>query len=172
MWPGNAADVTTLIPVIDRLRRRFDIARVRGSRQLEEEQRLTASSCCVPTPISARSRPCSATSSFRRWSRPSFRTAKHLLSTLPILHKLDETIRGHVFAASSRWSCRRRRRIASPRRPPRLLAGDHRRPDSLTEIEIGHDGKRFVVRSAPRSAASLAPRAAGVAVPPDATIVS
>ena len=27
MWPGNTADVTTLIPVIDRLRRRFDIAR-------------------------------------------------------------------------------------------------------------------------------------------------
>ena len=28
MWPGNTADVSTLIPVIDRLRRRFDIARV------------------------------------------------------------------------------------------------------------------------------------------------
>jgi transposase len=28
MWLGNSADVTTLIPVIDRLRRRFDIARV------------------------------------------------------------------------------------------------------------------------------------------------
>jgi hypothetical protein len=28
MWPGNTADVTTLIPVIDRLRGRFAIARV------------------------------------------------------------------------------------------------------------------------------------------------
>src|SRR5262249_16115849 len=28
MWPGNTADVSTFIPVIDRLRRRFDIARV------------------------------------------------------------------------------------------------------------------------------------------------
>jgi DDE family transposase len=28
MWPGNTADVTTLVPVIDRLRRRFDIRRV------------------------------------------------------------------------------------------------------------------------------------------------
>lgn len=27
MWSGNTADVTTLIPVIDRLRRRFGIAR-------------------------------------------------------------------------------------------------------------------------------------------------
>jgi len=38
--------------------------------------------------------------------------------------------------------------------------------DSLTETEIEHDGKRFVVRSAPRPAASLALRAAGVALPP------
>jgi hypothetical protein len=28
MWPGNTADVTTLIPVVDRLRRRFGISRV------------------------------------------------------------------------------------------------------------------------------------------------
>jgi transposase len=28
MWPGNTADVTTLISVIDRLRQRFDIARM------------------------------------------------------------------------------------------------------------------------------------------------
>jgi hypothetical protein len=41
--------------------------------------------------------------------------------------------------------------------------------DSLTETEIKHDGKRFVVRSAPRPAASLALRAVGVALPPTAT---
>ena len=35
--------------------------------------------------------------------------------------------------------------------------------DSLTETEIVHDGRRFLVRSAPRPAASLAVRAAGVA---------
>lgn len=38
--------------------------------------------------------------------------------------------------------------------------------DSLTETEIEHDGKRFIVRSAPRPAASLALRAAGIALPP------
>ena len=38
--------------------------------------------------------------------------------------------------------------------------------ESLTETEIEHDCKRFVVRSAPRPAASLAVRAAGVALPP------
>jgi hypothetical protein len=38
--------------------------------------------------------------------------------------------------------------------------------DSLTEIEIGQDGKRFTVCSAPRPATNLAIRAAGVALPP------
>jgi transposase len=28
MWPGNTADVTSLLPVVDRLRRRFAIGRV------------------------------------------------------------------------------------------------------------------------------------------------
>ena len=38
--------------------------------------------------------------------------------------------------------------------------------DSLAETEIDYDGKRFIVRSGPRPAASLALRAAGVALPP------
>ena len=38
--------------------------------------------------------------------------------------------------------------------------------DSLTEIEVEQDGKRFVLRSAPRPAASLALSAVGVALPP------
>ena len=38
--------------------------------------------------------------------------------------------------------------------------------DLLTETEIVHEGQRFLVRAAPRPAASLALRAAGVALPP------
>jgi hypothetical protein len=38
--------------------------------------------------------------------------------------------------------------------------------DALTETEIEQDGKRFVLRCPPRQAASLALRAAGVALPP------
>ena len=38
--------------------------------------------------------------------------------------------------------------------------------DSLAETEVEEDGKRFLLRSAPRPAASLALRAAGVALPP------
>jgi hypothetical protein len=38
--------------------------------------------------------------------------------------------------------------------------------DSLTETDVEQDGKRFLLRSAPRPAASLARRAAGVVLPP------
>ena len=38
--------------------------------------------------------------------------------------------------------------------------------DSLTETEVERNGKRFLLRSAPRPAASLALSALGVALPP------
>jgi hypothetical protein len=40
MWPGNTADVTTLLPVIDRLRQRFGIGRVCIVAKLAEEARF------------------------------------------------------------------------------------------------------------------------------------
>jgi hypothetical protein len=97
----------------------------------------------------------------------TFRTAKHLLSTRPIFHKLDETIRGHVFCSFLALVLKTalEERIAAVGRVgswPQIIAD----LDSLTETEIEHDGKRFLVRSAPRPAASLALRAAGVAMPP------
>jgi transposase len=97
----------------------------------------------------------------------TFRTAKHLLSTRPIFHKLDETIRGHVFCSFLALVLKKalEDRIAVLARSgswPQIIAD----LDSLTETEIEHDGKRFVVRSAPRPAASLTLRAAGVALPP------
>jgi hypothetical protein len=96
----------------------------------------------------------------------TFRTAKHLLSTRPIFHKLDETIRGHVFCSFLTLVLKKalEDRIAALARSsswPEIIAD----LDSL-ETEIEHDGKRFVVRSAPRPAASLALRAAGVALLP------
>jgi Transposase DDE domain len=97
----------------------------------------------------------------------TFRTAKHLLSTRPIFHKLDETIRGHVFCSFLALVMKKalEDRIAALGRSgswPETIAD----LDSLTETEIEYDGKRFIVRSAPRPAASLALRAAGVALPP------
>jgi hypothetical protein len=97
----------------------------------------------------------------------TFRTAKHLLASRPIFHKLDETIRGHVFCSFLALVLKKalEDRIAALDRSgswPEIIAD----LDSLTETEIDHEGKRFVVRSAPRPAASLALRAAGVALPP------
>jgi hypothetical protein len=97
----------------------------------------------------------------------TFRTAKHLFSTRPIFHKLDETIRGQVFCSFLALVLKTalEDRIAALGRSgswPEIIAD----LDSLTETEIEYDGKRFIVHSAPRPAASLALRAAGVALPP------
>ena len=97
----------------------------------------------------------------------TFRTAKHLFSTRPIFHKLDETIRGHVFCSFLALVLKKalEDRIAALGRTgswPEIIAD----LDSLTETEMDQDGKRFVLRCAPRPAASLALRAVGVALPP------
>ena len=292
MWPGNTADVTTLIPVIDRLRRRFDIARVcvvadRGMIGAETVAELEARRLLyilgvrertdklvrqlvlddpapfVPLAVKKRGKEIDyqaktvtlagrryivcrnhqeaekdaadrtaivaalerqlakgdkalvSNTGFRRYLKTisdehfaidpdkieeekkfdgifvlrtntdlnpleamlcykqlwmveqTFRTAKHLFSTRPIFHKLDETIRGHVFCSFLALVLKTtlEDRIAALGRSgswPDILAD----LDSLTETEIEYDGKRFIVRSAPRPAASLALRAAGVALPP------
>jgi hypothetical protein len=273
MWPGNTADVTTLIPVIDRLRRRFAIARVcvvadllgvrERSDRLVRELVLDDLAPFVPLVMKKRGKEIDyeaktvmlagrryivcrnrqeakkdaadrasivaalerqlakgdkaliGNTGFRRYLKTisdehfvidpdkieeeqkfdgifvlrtntdlnpleamlcykqlwtveqTFRTAKHLFSTRPIFHKLDETIRGHVFCSFLALVLKRalEDRIAALGRSgswPEIIAD----LDSLTETEIEYDGKRFVVRSAPRPAASLALRAAGVALPP------
>jgi transposase len=105
----------------------------------------------------------------------AFRTSKSLFATRPIFHKLDETIRGHVSCSFLALVLKKELedRIANLGKPtaegeaengswPDILAD----LDSLTETEVEQDGKRFLLRSAPRAAASLALRAAGVALPP------
>jgi hypothetical protein len=97
----------------------------------------------------------------------TFRTSKHLLSTRPIFHKRDETIRGHVFCSFLALVLKKalEESIAALGRDgswPEIITD----LDSLTETEIAQDGKCFIVRAAPRPAASLALRATGVALPP------
>ena len=106
----------------------------------------------------------------------AFRTSKSLFETRPIYHKLDETIRGHVSCSFLALVLKKELedRIAalgeraanaaqtSSASWPDILAD----LDSLTETEVEQDGKRFLLRSAPRPTASLALRAAGVALPP------
>src|SRR5579863_10367172 len=97
----------------------------------------------------------------------TFRTAKHLFSTRPIFHKLDETIRGHVSCSFLALVLKKalEDRITDLGKSgswPAILAD----LDSLTETEVEQDDKRFMLRSAPRPAAGLALRAVGVALPP------
>ena len=106
----------------------------------------------------------------------AFRTSKSLLATRPIFHKLDETIRGHVSCSFLALVLKKELedRIANVGR--RGAASDNAESgswpdvladlDSLTETDIEQDGTRFRLRSAPRPAASLALRAAGVALAP------
>ena len=291
MWPGNTADVTTLVPVIDRLRRRFAIGRVcivadrgmisaetiaaleargllyilgvrertdklvrdvvlndaapfvplviekrgrdidYGAKAVTLAGRATSSASTISrrrrTPpivlpslphwsgsCAAATRHWSATPAIAASSRPwakatlpsiaprpmtsafdgmfvlrtntdlnplaamlrykqlwtveqTFRTAKHLLATRPIFHKLDETIRGHVFCSflALVLKAELEARIAALGHTgswPAIIAD----LDALTETEVEQDGKRFLLRSTPRTAASLALRAAGVALPP------
>ena len=97
----------------------------------------------------------------------AFRTSKSLFATRPIFHKLDETIRGHVSCSFLALLLKKELedRIANLGLAgswPDILAD----LDSLTETEVEQDGKRFLLRTPPRPAASLALRAAGVALPP------
>ncbi len=97
----------------------------------------------------------------------TFRTAKHLLATRPIFHKLDETIRGHVFCSflALVLKAELEARIAALGQNgswPAIIADI----DALTETQVEQDGKRFLLRSTPRIAAGLALRAADVALPP------
>ena len=97
----------------------------------------------------------------------AFRTSKSLFATRPIFHKLDETIRGHVSCSFLALVLKKELedRIATLGHAsswPNVLAD----LNSLTETEVEQDGKRFLLRTPPRPAASLALRAAGVALPP------
>ena len=90
-----------------------------------------------------------------------------MLTTRPIFHKLDETIRGHVFCSflALVLKAELEARIAAfgQKGSWPAIIGDL---DALTETEVEQDGRRFMLQSTPRPSASLALRAAGVAPPP------
>jgi len=96
-----------------------------------------------------------------------FRTSKSLFETRPIFHKLDETIRGHASCSFLALVLKKELedRVCALGKTfcwPETLFD----LDSVTETEVEQDGKRFLLRTAPRAAASLALRAACVALPP------
>jgi len=98
----------------------------------------------------------------------TFRTTKSLLETRPTPGLDPGAIRGHV-------ACSFLALVLKKELEDRLAAAKSARAswpdviadlDSLTETEVEQDGKRFLLRSAPRPAASLALSALGLALPP------
>ena len=94
-----------------------------------------------------------------------FRAAKHLLATRPVYHKFDRTIRGHVFCGFLALVLKKALEIAALGKKAswRDVTSDL---DALDETEIEQDGTRFLIRAQPKPSASLALRAAKVAIPP------
>jgi len=96
-----------------------------------------------------------------------FRSIKSILETRPIYHKCDETIRGHVFCSflalvllkdllekleAHGWTVEWERL--------------QRDLDDLQQLSVEAQGKRFLLRTAPKGDAGKALQAAGVALGP------
>ena len=96
-----------------------------------------------------------------------FRTMKSVLDTRPIYHKVDETICGHVFCSflALKLMTELRRRLEQRKTKVEWKAA-MADLDSLTEVELSHQGKRFLLRSTPKGDTGKFFQAAGVAIPP------
>ena len=96
-----------------------------------------------------------------------FRSMKSVLETRPIYHKRDETIRGHVFCSFLALVLRRELEQRLENSGQRLEWADVIRDlDSLQEIELQVDGKRYLLRSETRGTTGKVFQACGVALPP------
>ena len=96
-----------------------------------------------------------------------FRACKSLLETRPIYHRCDETIRGHVFCSFLALLLRDelQRRLAARGHTfewADVLADLER----LQQVEVAHDGKRFLLRSEVQGTCGHVCQAVGVALPP------
>lgn len=198
MWPGNTADVTSLIPVVDRLRSRFAIGRVcivadRGMisadtlEELEKRQwpyilgaRMRKQKEVKEDVLSRAGRYQAVKTDGAPLKVKEVRVedrryvvcvneeqAKKDAESRPVFHKYDRTIRGHVFCSFLALVLRRALQ-------DRLDAKGHSLEwtdillslDSLTETELRHQGKRFILRSDPKPTCTHVFHAVGVALPP------
>ena len=95
-----------------------------------------------------------------------FRTTKSLLSTRPIFHKCDETIRGHVFCSFLALVLRKELQDRLAGKGDDLEWADIIRDlDALTVTEVEHYGKQFLLRSEAKGTCGKTFQAAGVALP-------
>jgi len=97
-----------------------------------------------------------------------FRTMKSILSTRPIYHRRDETIRGHVFCSFLALLLRTelQSRLADRGTAHFEWAQIVRDLDRLEEVEIEKKGDRFILRTQANGTVGKVFQAAGVALPP------
>jgi hypothetical protein len=97
----------------------------------------------------------------------AFRSIKSVLRTRPVYHRLDETIRGHVFCSFLALMLLKELQAKMEARGWRLhwerLRGDL---DALEEVSVRHAGKTFVIRTRTLGDAGKAVQAVGVALGP------
>jgi transposase len=96
-----------------------------------------------------------------------FRTMKSELATRPIFHKVDDTIRGHVFCTFLALVVRKELEQRLERRGWTFEWAEVIRDlDRLQEIEIRLDGKGYVLRTETKGTTGKVFQACGVALPP------
>jgi hypothetical protein len=96
-----------------------------------------------------------------------FRSAKSMLSTRPVFHQWDATIRGHVFCSFLALVLvdEMKRRLAA--RGWHLEWNDIRYDlEALTEVEVRDGGDTYLLRTPVQGAAGKVLQAVGVAIPP------
>ena len=98
----------------------------------------------------------------------SFLAAKTLLATRPIFHRTDAAIRGHIF-------CTFLALVLRKELLDRLAASDAGMPEwhcivddllDLSAVEVDQDGRRALLRTAPRPSIDPICRALGITLPP------
>jgi hypothetical protein len=96
-----------------------------------------------------------------------FRSCKSLLVTRPIYHQRDETIRGHVFCSFLALVLRQDLQARLQARGHDFEWADVLRDlERIQQVEVAHQGKRFLLRSELQGTAGRVLQAAGVAAPP------
>lgn len=96
-----------------------------------------------------------------------FRSVKTVLTTRPIYHKLDSTIRGHVFCSFLALMLLKELESRLDRRGVRFEWEDIKRDlVALEEVEVEFEGKTLHLRTDLRGSCNEVLKAVGVAIPP------
>jgi hypothetical protein len=98
----------------------------------------------------------------------SFRASKALLATRPVFHRTDAAIRGHVFCTFLALVLRKELLDRLAARGDVLPEWQHIIDDlaDLGTVEVEQDGRRALLRTAPRASIDPICRAVGLVLPP------